>query len=105
MTRYIHPGAEKSPDTLQAEQEAAEALTVYFERGLGHQAMLVRATGIPAPVLCKMGKGRYPVSLEQAMLIDLASNGELKAEQLCPSRAALLATFMLQRAVAVGKSS
>lgn len=99
MQRYIHPSAPKSDEILQAEKAAAEALNAYFDSGYGVQAMMVRDTGIPAPVLTKMRKpGNYPISLEHAMLMEMASNGELTAELLCPARAELLARFLNTRA-------
>jgi hypothetical protein len=43
-----------------------------------------------------MGYGG-PISLEQAMLIELASDGKLEAVMLCPSRADLITRFLLAR--------
>lgn len=90
MPRLINPHPPKSPELLQAEHEAAEALRNYFYRGLGVQAKMARDTGLNPAVLSKMGKGKGPISIEQAMLIEAASNGELLAEKLCPSRAELI---------------
>lgn len=97
MPRYVHPPMPKSPELQQAEQDAAEMLYAYFRRDYGVQARVSRDTGLNAAALSNMGKGRYPISLEHAMLIETASNGELQAEKLCPSGAAVLGSFLRTR--------
>lgn len=92
------PMLPKSDELLQAEQDAANALDAYFHSGYGLQAMISRETGLAPPILSRMAKGRQPIPLEQAILIELASNGELRVETLCPSCAPLLVQFMLARA-------
>lgn len=98
MQRYVHPCAPKSDEVLQLEKVAAAALDTYFNSGYGVQAMVARDTGIPAPMLTKMRKGTYPVGLEQALLLEMASGGELQAGMLCPSRADLIEYFLQLRA-------
>lgn len=93
MPNYRNLPPAKKPELQQAEQAAAEALHNYFYRGLGVQARMARATGINPSALSKMGYGG-PISLEQAMLIEVASNGELSAAMLCPSRAELIEKFL-----------
>lgn len=105
MPRYITPPPPKSPELIEAEEAAAYALSAYFSRGFGVQAKLSRDTGIEPSTLSKMGKGTGPISLEQAILIDVATDGELRAEFLCPSRADLLARFVLHRAATVAKAA
>lgn len=102
MPRHITPPSPKSPELLQAEQDAAKALAAYFRRDFGIQAQMARETGLGAAALSKMSKLRGPISMEQAILMDLASNGELSAEMLCPARADVIGRFLLSRA---GKSA
>jgi DNA-binding transcriptional regulator YdaS (Cro superfamily) len=95
MARLVTPQSEKPADLVQAEQAANAALRTYFRRDVGVQASVARATGIKPPVLSRMSnQPGYPISLEQAILIEVATNGELQAPALCPSRATLLAQFM-----------
>jgi DNA-binding transcriptional regulator YdaS (Cro superfamily) len=102
MPRYITPPPPKSQELQQAEQDAAKALAAYFRRDFGIQAQMARDTGLGAAVLSKMSKMRGPISMEQAILMDLASNGELAAEMLCPSRAKVISQFLLTRAAKLG---
>lgn len=104
MPRIVNPRPIKPAALVQAEQHASEALYNYFRGGHGVQARISRETGIEAPALSKMGKGA-PISFEHAILLDVATGSQLRAEMLCPSRADLLSRFMLTRAVAVGATS
>lgn len=101
MPRYINP-RQKSPELQRAEEEAGAALRDFFARDLGVQAQLARDSGLAPAVLSRMGKGRHPISVEQAMRIEIASQGALRVEQLCPARAEVLGRFLLHRAVSLG---
>lgn len=90
MPRQPAQHADKPAELIQAEREGQEALRLFFRRDIGVQAAIARTTGIHAPVLSRMGSGRSPISVEHAMLISVATNGELTASKLCPSRADLL---------------
>jgi DNA-binding transcriptional regulator YdaS (Cro superfamily) len=92
----------KSAELLAAEKAGQEALNEYCRRELGIQAELRRNTGIFASDLSRMCRGRKAISFENAVLLDLATNGELPAEVLCPSRAKLIQRLFLTRAARVG---
>lgn len=105
MPRYITPKPPKPAELVKAEEEACAALREFFSRDLGLQAQMARDTGVSPAILSRMGKGRQCISIEHAMLIELASRGELRAEQLCPARADILGRFLLQRAASLGMSN
>ena len=97
MKRLASPitGRMQSPD----EMAGKEALYLYFRKYHGRQAELARATGIKTAVLSKMaGEPPYIITLDAAMLIELATKGELRADVLCPSRAGLMANWLAARA-------
>lgn len=100
MPRYINPAPPKPPELIEAERAAQEALRRYFRRELGMQALMARETGIQAPALSRMAKKGDTITLEHALRIEVATDGELRAEQLCPSRCELLSQFLQLRTTA-----
>jgi DNA-binding transcriptional regulator YdaS (Cro superfamily) len=105
MPRYITPVPPKPESLLRAEAEASTALREFFSTDFGIQAKLARDTGIAPATLCKISKNQQAPSIEQAMLIEIASQGTLRVEQLCPARADVLSRFLLQRAASLGLSN
>lgn len=92
-----------SPETGRAQTPAEQAgkhtLYRYFREFHGCQAQLARATGIHTAVLSKMASlPEYVITLDAAMLMEVATDGELRAEVLCPSRAELIERFVALRA-------
>ena len=99
MARYKKPTEPKSDALIEAETAAREALRSFFRKDFGKQAELARTSGIPASNLCRMSTSdTYPVSLETALKIEIATQGELTTELLCPSGAELLQKLFLTRA-------
>jgi hypothetical protein len=80
------------------EQIGKTALYRYFREYHGCQAKMSRDTGIHVGVLSKMASyPEYVITLDAAMMIEVATNGELRADVLCPSRADTLAQFLVIR--------
>lgn len=48
----------------------------------GNGAKLARLTGLTAPTISRMKTGRTDITLRSAMMIEVATNGELKADEL-----------------------
>lgn len=98
MTKYKKLGNSKDPAMLRAELKAQAALYQYFRRRHGIQKELAVKTGIVAPLLSQLAncEGKS-IALEAAIKIDIATNGELKAETLCPSEASVIQAFLKSR--------
>lgn len=84
----------KTPALEKKEAAGAAALHTYLRATQGRQAAISRASGIPAPSLSRMSNRRAPISLEAAIALTVATDGELKADVLCPSQRELLAHFV-----------
>lgn len=80
----------KSPALVEAEERGRLALVAWCGKSRGRQAVLCRLTGIDKGAMSKMHGGEYAISLEIALILEVATCGELRAEVLCPSRAHLL---------------
>jgi DNA-binding transcriptional regulator YdaS (Cro superfamily) len=78
---------------VRAEAAGQAKLHEYCRAKHGNQAAIVRKTGIYPATLSRMANGLIPIPLEAAILIAVATDGALTAEQLCPSKAELLAQF------------
>lgn len=79
--------------------QGKEVLRRYLRDRQGRQATVSQLTGISTPALSKMANmPEYRLSFEAAVLIELATEGELRTEQLCPSRAAVLNDLLRMRA-------
>lgn len=99
--RGIENWMEKTDEQLAAEDAGREVLQKYCaERGV--QARICRRTNILPSALCRLIKGENQIHLEAALLIEMATDGEVRAEVLCPSRAPLLQAVMRQRSAQVG---
>lgn len=84
-----------TPEQLAAEQAGKAALYNYCRGGIGRQKELAEETGILASILSRLALDpNKPINLEHAVLIDVATNGELPAEVLCPARADVLAKLI-----------
>lgn len=87
-----------TPQLIKAQQRARDILRGYFRSDHGVQAQLARDTGIQASFLSSMAHDDdRPVSLENAILMDVATKGALKAEVLCPARADKIKQFIASR--------
>lgn len=83
----INTREDKTPELIAAEAAGNEALRRYCRERQGRATELARKSGLLISVLSKMAnKGRH-INLEAAALIEVATDGELRAETLCPSRA------------------
>jgi DNA-binding transcriptional regulator YdaS (Cro superfamily) len=68
----------------------------------GRQAELARISGLLPGTLSNMANHpTHGINLEAAMILEVATSGELPAEALCPSGAKLLERFFLTRAAKV----
>lgn len=85
----------KTPELLAAEKAAADLLQAFNRAARGNAAMLARTTGIKPSDISKLAAQKSPraFSMEQAILLDLATDGALKAEKLCPAQAAQIRAF------------
>lgn len=87
---------------MDKEERGRRALAEYCWKWRGRALSLSRLSGIHPTAICKMCKGPYPISLEAAVALEVATEGELKATALCPSRAQLLEALWLLRNVSEG---
>lgn len=86
------------PKILEAEQEAQKMLYAHLRKYHGVQRDLSARTGIQATFLSKLAnKPGQVIALETAILIELGTDGELRAEDLCPARADVIAQFLQAR--------
>lgn len=88
---------EKPAEQLEAEA-AGRALLAEYCKPRGVQAMLCKRTDMIPSQICRLINGERHLNLEAAMLIEVATDGALPVEALCPSRASLLKTLMRNRA-------
>lgn len=86
----------KTEELLTAEKAGQEMLYEYCQR-IGRQKQLSAQTGIPKSTISRIANGKAPLNVEAAMLFDVASKGVLPAEELCPSRAELIASLFASR--------
>lgn len=66
----------------------------YFRGGIGRQKDASAASGILASTLSSMAHGRVPITLEAAVLLDVATESAVRAQDLCPARADVLDKFV-----------
>ena len=88
---------EKSTDLIAAEAAGKEALRMYCRYRQGRATEISNKTGILLSVLSKMANKSNHINLEAAVLIEAATEGELRADVLCPSRADVLAKLLALR--------
>lgn len=100
MEKYKIPAKKLNPAMAKAQKKARAALQNYFRSKSGLQIQVSRATGIAQAILSNMAnRDDYPIAMEAAILIELATEGALKAEQLCPARADVIQRFLASREV------
>jgi DNA-binding transcriptional regulator YdaS (Cro superfamily) len=87
-------GEAKSPEELAAEKSGQDILFHYCRMRPGRAAQLARQTGLLPGVISRMSNYLTPVSCEVALLLEVATKGELKAVELCPARAGLLKEYV-----------
>lgn len=90
----------KSPELATAERKGQDLLHSHCRQRVGNAKDLVDNTGLHASVISRMSNYTTPINLEAAMLLDVASNGQLPADVLCPSRADLIQRFIASRTLA-----
>jgi DNA-binding transcriptional regulator YdaS (Cro superfamily) len=93
MARPRSNPVKKTADLVRAEEKGQKVLYEYCRAKAGVQANLVRATGIYPATISKMSNGKTPISMDAAILLEVATGGVLKAAILCPARAELFAQF------------
>jgi DNA-binding transcriptional regulator YdaS (Cro superfamily) len=86
-----------TPELLDKMREAREILHAYFRGGVGRQKQTAQASGIFASLLSRMAHGESPITLEAAIMLEVATEGKLRAEVLCPVRSDVLQRFVSQR--------
>lgn len=85
-------------EMTETDMQGKEILRRYLRDRQGRQATVARRSGISTPVLSKMAnQADYRLNFEAAVLIEVATDGELKADQLCPARADALAGLLRVR--------
>lgn len=92
------PQLDKDPALAEKEREGQELLHRYTRARSGVQAELIRKTGMFPAVMSRMSNFKAPITLEAAIMLEVATDGELQAEKLCPGRAQLIASFRAPRA-------
>lgn len=93
-TNYRTP---KSPELIAAEQAGKEALRKYFYSGRARQKEMEEKTGMLSSALSRMANKDVHINLDAAVMMEVASCGELRAEVLCPERADVLREFLQLR--------
>lgn len=93
----IRTRQEKAPELEQAEREGQDLLHGYCRAQAKNQKALSDATGMLPATVSRMANYHARITFEAAVLIDVATAGQLPAERLCPSRAHLLEQFLQQR--------
>lgn len=90
---------DQSPEQIAAAMAGKEALRDYCAAERGRAAKLARRTAILPPVLSKMAntENTYTINLESAVMIELATDGALTVEVLCPMRADVFAQIVARR--------
>lgn len=83
-------GVTKTAELLEAEQAGRVMLNSYTRAKQGNQTVLARKTDLLPGTISKMCSGGTQISMEAAILIEVATEGALRTEQLCPGRAELL---------------
>lgn len=83
----------KSQELQAAEKLARKTLLNYFKSVPGRQQQLAEQTGIWPESISRMAHGHTQISVEAALRIEVATAGQLKATQLCPAAAAILAAY------------
>lgn len=83
----------RSEAEVMADAAACRKLFMYLREETGRQKRLGDATGIGTAGLSRIANGA-PISAETAIVLHVATKGELKAWDLCPSRAELLHQFI-----------
>jgi DNA-binding transcriptional regulator YdaS (Cro superfamily) len=90
----------KPPELVAAEEAGRMALRTYCRAEPGRAANIARYTGLLPAVLSRMANKDTHINLEAAVMIDVATDGAVRAEVLCPGRAELLGQFLRMREVA-----
>lgn len=86
-----------TPEQRELQKQGQKALRTYFQGAIGRQKIIAESIGIYASMLSRMSCGHTAISLEVAIALDVATNGELRAEVLCPIQADVLQRFIRQR--------
>lgn len=88
----------KSHKQTEADMAGKEALRAYLDRERGNYVRMARDTGISIAVISKMvNRPTYIITLDAALLMELATQGELTVDVLCPSRAELVSDIFFLR--------
>jgi hypothetical protein len=88
------------PSTLkQREKDGLAAFAAWMGAKSGRGAWLAARTGMNVASISRMKSGLTRITMEAAILIELGTDRALKAEQLCPAQAMLIALFRGQEDV------
>jgi DNA-binding transcriptional regulator YdaS (Cro superfamily) len=81
------------------EEKSAPSVVLheFFQSRIGRQKAIADASGLFASTLSSMAHGKHPISLEAALLIEIAADGAVRAETLCPARAEVIDKFLQLR--------
>jgi DNA-binding transcriptional regulator YdaS (Cro superfamily) len=93
MPRPTRRNQPKSNELRKAEVDAAHALSAWLSVNHGRGSYLSRRTGMQEATISNMKSGRTSISMEAAILIEVATGHALLAENLCPSMALMLRMY------------
>lgn len=91
-----YPLPEKSVELMQAERAGQLELLAYCRAGVprsGVQAVLSKETALIPAIISRLANGVTLIQLDHAIKLEVATQGELQAEILCPSQAAVILKF------------
>lgn len=96
MKRAAKNGKSHVPTELELAGKAA--MRAYLDRTRGNYTRMARDTGISLAVISKMvNRPDYIITLDAALMMELATDGELTVDVLCPSRAELVSDVFFLR--------
>jgi DNA-binding transcriptional regulator YdaS (Cro superfamily) len=81
FTKKLH----SQKESKKMADSGAKALKKWLSEGYGRGVYLARRIGESTPAISKMSNGKKEITLEIAILIELATDRKLMAGDLCPS--------------------
>lgn len=90
-------GVNKPSELIEQEEAGRVLLNAYCRAKQGNSAFLARKTDLMPATVSNMSNGKSPINIEAALLLEVATDGVLLADKLCPGRADLLAQFLQLR--------
>jgi DNA-binding transcriptional regulator YdaS (Cro superfamily) len=92
----------KSPELVERERAGKAKFNSYCRAKQGNQAILARDTGLSQTTISGISTGPTAITLESAIRFEVATKGDLRADDLCPSCDGLIEQFLQLRAAKAG---